>query len=108
MITFERTSIFCKEDGLKRMLPYELITFDGHPFFGFAPAILNRLAGVTINTDIIDDFDDYQYDDDVLRPEFDKIIGEVNVDSEAVFIGMSGNVNGYYDSRPSTEFGYPR
>lgn len=107
MITFERTSIFCKEDGLKRLLPYEMVNFDGHPFFGFMPMSLTPLAEVTTDTEIID-LGDYAFDDNVIRPEFDKIIGEVIVESEALFLALSDCASGYYDSNPSVEFGYPR
>ena len=106
MTTFRRTAVFCKEDGLRRRLPYELIVFEGHPFFSFVPGPPSW-ADVDINT-VIMDTPDYEYDDNVIRPEFDKITNEVNVDSETVFLALTEHVTGYYDLSPSAEFGYPR
>jgi hypothetical protein len=107
MSTFERTAIFCKEGGLRRRLPYELVTFDGQTYFSFAPMSLNPMGEMSLGDTFIP-MDDYFYDDDVLRPEFDKINFEVQVDSELIFLDQRDGVSGYYDSNPSGEFGYPR
>ena len=88
-------------------MPYELITFDGHPFFGFEPTLLNPLEDVKVGDTFIPT-DDYFFDDNVIRQEFDKIVGEVTVSSENVFLASQGHVSGYYDTNPSSEFGYPR
>ena len=107
MTTFERTAIFCKEDGLRRRLPYEFITFGGHGFISAAPFSLNPFAEVTTGQEIIE-LDDYHYDDNVQRPEFDKIAFEVEVESEAVFLSLNDGAFAFYDSNPSGELGYPR
>jgi hypothetical protein len=107
MSIFERTTIFVKEGGLRRRVPYELVTFDGTTYFSFAPMSLNPMGEMELGDTFIP-MDDYFYDDDVLLPEFDKIKFEVQVDSELIFLNQRDCVSGYYDNEPSSDFGYPR
>ena len=107
MSIFDRTAFFSKESGVKKRIPWELIAYGSSGLFiSPMPISLNPFSEVDTDTDVMEVMDS-MYDDD-LTESIDDIVSEQMVDSENAFVAMFEGTTGYYDSNPSTEFGYPR
>lgn len=104
---FERTAIYSKEGGKIKRIPWDLIAVEGGGFFASPmPISLNPFAEVGTGTSVME-VQDGLYDDN--NPAvIDEVVGNLYFKSENDFMAKFEGAFGYYDSDPSTEYGYPR